>query len=240
MGSLLLDERLDTILNGLIGVTYLSNDEVKEDQHGEEHDHDPANPEDDVLSLTKFVTFEHSKIEVSEGDSECGQKVTGNHSNLVIFWSAWWGDDVEDHGEHDNKNYEENDENLKVNNDLKNHRDDETEALEDFHVEEGLDEAEDDGEKEDQNGIGVLWAFEKLEIATVISNDHMENIQPVDWNLSEFNETNLEHLLTIGVKWMEKHNKNDAQVVVPHIIGEEVFLVIHIVLWIQTTVFFLH
>jgi len=180
LSSLLLDKRHDTILDGLICVTYLSNNEVKEDQHREQDDHDPAYPEDDVLSLTEIDSFKCSEIKVTKGESECGQEVSGDLSNFGVLGLGWRGDDVEDHGEHHDENDKEQDEDLEVNDDLKNHCDNETKALEDFHVEECFDETEDDGQNQDENGSRSLGTFVELKIATVVSDCHMENIQPVD------------------------------------------------------------
>lgn len=210
MCSLFLDKRHDTILDGLICVTYLSNNEVEEDQHGEQDNHDPAYPEDNVLSLTEIVTLECSEIKVTKGESECGQEVTGNLTNFIVLRLRWRGDDVEDHGEHHDENDKEQDEDLEVNDDLKDHCDNETKALEDFHVEEGFYKTEDDGQNEDQNGLRALWTFEELEIATVVSDCHMENIQPVNANLNEFDEADLESLLSIDVQRMEEHSENDS------------------------------
>jgi hypothetical protein len=240
LSSLLLDKRHDTILDGLVSVTYLSNNEVKEDQHREHDNHDPAYPEDDVLSLTEPVIFECSEIKVTKGESECGQEVTGDISDLFVLGFLWRSDDVEDHGEHHDENDEEQDEDLEVNDDLKNHCDNETKALEDFHVEEGFYKTEDDGQNQDENGLSCLGTFEELEIATIESDCHMKNIQPVDTNLNEFDESDLESLLTVNIQWMEKHGKNYSEVVLPIVIRKGIFLVRDIIFLIESTVFVLH
>ena len=208
--SFLLDKRFDIILDGLISVTYLSNNEVKEDQHREQDNHDPAYPVDNVLSLAELVSLKCSKIKVTKGESECGQEVTGDLSNFGVFWFRWRGDDVEDHGEHHDENDKEQDEDLEVDDDLKNHCDNETKDLEDFHVEEGFYKTEDDGQNQNENGLRSWGTFEELEIATVESDCYMKNIQPVDTNCDEFEKSNLESLLTIIVQWNEKHNENGS------------------------------
>lgn len=231
---------MDTVLDGLVSVTNLGNDEVKEDQHREEDDHDPAYPEDDVLSLTKLVGLKSSEIKVSKGESERGQEVSSDISNLGVLSFLWWSNDIEDHGEHHDENDEENDEDLEVNDDLKNHGHDETEALEDFHVEEGFDKAEDDGKDQDEDGLSLLWTFEDLEVAAIVSDGHVKDIQPVNANLNEFEKSNFEGLLTVDIQRMNKHDDNDSEVVLPVVIRKKIVIVRNIVLIVEGTIFVLH
>jgi hypothetical protein len=55
-----------------------------------------------------------------------------------------------------------------------------------------------------------LGTFVELKIATVVSDCHMENIQPVDAKWYEFDNTDLKSLLAINVQRMEEHDKNDS------------------------------
>lgn len=99
-----------------------------------------------MLSLTEsvgaFLGFECSEVKVTKGQSNRGQVVPHEISYFFVFWIRWRCDYVENHGKHDYENEKEDNENLEVVDNSFDHGNNETEALEDFHVEERLNQAE--------------------------------------------------------------------------------------------------
>ena len=139
-GSLLVNHRVNVHLYFVVAARHLSNDEVQEDKRGEDDHNKPCDPEENVL-LCQFLVFNHGEVEVAQGESERREQVASKVTNPCILGCLVPRNDVESHGEHDNENEEEDQEDLKVEDDINDHGDDVTEVCEDLHEYERLDQA---------------------------------------------------------------------------------------------------
>ena len=163
-GSLFVDLSLDVFFDGCVRVWHLGDNEVQEDE-GRENDHDhPGDPEQNVLFCVQLTLVliiaiptvdksEHTEIEVSKRKSQGGQDISPEEANVTVLIGWVRGNDVEDHGEHDDQDEEEKHKDSQVNNNTNDHSDDVTEAFDDTHEEESFEKT--DHSDDNHGDLGV-------------------------------------------------------------------------------------
>lgn len=190
--------------------------------------------------MRAFLSFKCSEIKVTKRQSEGGKVISREISNLLVFWIWWRCNYVENHGKHDYENEKEENENLEVVDHSSDHGNNKTEALEDFHIEKGLNKAEDDVENQKEDWFSLFWAYKNLEIAAVVSNHYMKEIQEKIAILNKLKKTNLHNLFTIDVQRVQKCNEYCSDILLPFVIWEQIFFVRNVIVISQFTIFVLH
>lgn len=97
-----------------------------------------------MLVSIKIVSFEYTEIKVTETQSQCREEISHEPSDMLVLCSIVFGNDVENHGEHENQNGEENHEDLEISHNAHDHSDNVTETLNDPHEKEGLQKTDQD------------------------------------------------------------------------------------------------
>ena len=220
--SFLKKGELDSVLDLLIGGTYLGNDEVHVDNATHSAHHQEGDPVELVLELSQVSTS--VEAEVSDRHSENHNEL-GNHlvDHQVFFVRSSWGtlngschivvvelvvteiDDGEDYSEkHDQYSIEE-EEWSQIQEHLAKHADQEGQTLEDTQEEEGLDQQDKCGQdKQNLWNWGQDVGDESLDKQGCQANPDVALINKVPWVLGVLQNTILAKLLQIVVSWVDQ------------------------------------
>ena len=95
-----------------------------------------------MLVLAELVVTKNCEIEIAKGESQSCKYVSSIVANMSVFFGIILRDHIEYHGEHNDKNHEEQHEHLKVINNHCNHSNDVRELFDNSHEEENLHQAQ--------------------------------------------------------------------------------------------------